>query len=310
MNKEQWTIEDIPSLSGKTIVVTGGNSGLGFQAVRAYAAKEAQVIMACRNVSKGEEAKTAICREFPKASIIVMQLDLMQLNSVRKFAGAFKQNFNRLDILLNNAGIMMPPYQLTADGIESQQGTNHFGHFALTGLLLEVLKQTPGSRVVNVSSIAHKQGVMNFDNLLYENGKGYTPLAAYSRSKLENLLFTFELQRYFYAYKYNTMAVVAHPGVSDTNLFSQIGGKTLQTIFKPILKLFTQPASMGALPALRASVDPDAKPGDFFGPDGFAGMRGYPIVVQPSKAAQNSEDARRLWKISEEITGVKFESIL
>lgn len=306
MSIAKWTIEDIPSLKGKTIIVTGGNSGLGFQAVRAYASKEAQVIMACRNVAKGNEAKAAICKEYPNAEVIVMQLDLMQLGSVRKFAEIFKQNFKQLDILLNNAGIMMPPYQLTADGIESQQGTNHFGHFALTGLLLDVLKSTPKSRVVNVSSIAHKQGVMNFDNLLYEGGKDYSSLGAYGRSKLENLLFTFELQRYFESQKLDIKAVVAHPGVSDTNLFSGIGGKVLQAILKPLFNMFIQPASMGALPELRASVDLAVKGGEFFGPEGFAEMKGYPVIVQPNKAAQNSDDARRLWRLSEEITGVKF----
>jgi len=306
MSIAKWTIDDIPPLVGKTIIVTGGNGGLGFQAVKAYASKGAQVIMACRNVAKGNEAKAAICKEYPKAEVIVMQLDLMQLSSVRKFAEAFKQNFKQLDILLNNAGIMMPPYQLTADGIESQQGTNHFGHFALTGLLLEVLKNTPKSRVVNVSSMAHKQGTMNFDNLLYEGGKDYSPIGAYGRSKLENLLFTFELQRYFESHKLDIIAVVAHPGVSDTNLFSGIGGKALQTMLKPIFSLFIQPASMGALPELRASVESSVKGGEFFGPDGFAEMKGFPVVVQPNKAAQNTEDARRLWRVSEEITGVTF----
>lgn len=306
MNRIKWTVDDIPSLLGKIIIVTGGNGGLGFQAVKAYAAKGAQVIMACRNVAKGNEAKADICKEYPKAEVIVMQLDLMQLSSVRKFAEVFKQNFKQLDILLNNAGIMMPPYQLTADGIESQQGTNHFGHFALTGLLLDVLKNTPKSRVVNVSSMAHKQGVMNFDNLLYDGGKDYSPLGAYGRSKLENLLFTFELQRYFESQKLDIMAVVAHPGVSDTNLFSGIGGKALQAILKPLFSLFIQPASMGALPELRASVDLAVKGGEFFGPDGFAEMKGYPVIVQPNKAAQNTDDARRLWRVSEEITGVTF----
>lgn len=306
MSIMNWTTEQIPSLSGKTIIVTGGNGGLGFQSVSAYAAKGASVVLACRNVTKGEEARALILEASPNAKIDVRALDLMDLSSVRTFADQFNKEFDRLDILLNNAGIMMPPYQLTKDGLESQQGTNHFGHFALTGLLLEKLKTTPGSRVVNVSSIAHKQGKMDFDNLLYTDGKGYSPMSAYGRSKLENLLFTFGLQAYFTKNKLDIKAVVAHPGVSDTNLFSKIGGDFLQVLVKPVFKLFIQPASMGALPQLRASVDPDVQGGEFFGPDGFAEMKGYPIIVSPNNHALNKEHAKQLWDVSQKITGVKF----
>ncbi len=301
-----WTTDNIPSLAGKTIIVTGGNSGLGLQSVKAFAEKEAVVIMACRNYDKGETAKNEILKSAPKAQIIVMTLDLTDLSSVRTFAERFNREFKRLDILLNNAGIMMPPYQLTKDGLESQQGTNHFGHFALTGLLLESLKATPGSRVVNVSSMAHKQGKMDFDNLLYENGKGYSPLAAYGRSKLENLLFTYGLQEYFSKNKFDIKALAAHPGVSDTNLFSGIGGSFLQTMLKPLFKLFIQPASMGALPQLRASVDENLSGGEYFGPNGANEMKGYPIIVRPNNHALNKEHIRKLWEVSEEITGVKF----
>ena len=214
-----WTTDNIPSLAGKTIIVTGGNSGLGLQSVKAYAEKGATVILTCRNYDKGEAAKNEVIKSVPTAQIIVMTLDLADLSSVRTFAERFNREFDRLDILLNNAGIMMPPYQLTKDGIESQQGTNHFGHFALTGLLLEKLKKTSGSRVVNTSSIAHKQGKMDFDNLLYQNGKGYSPLAAYGRSKLENLLFTYGLQEYFTKNKLDIKAVAAHPGVLEVSFY-------------------------------------------------------------------------------------------
>lgn len=301
-----WTTENIPSLKGKTIIVTGGNSGLGLQAVKAYSEKGATVIMACRNYDKGEIAKNEILKSSPEAQIVVMTLDLADLSSVRKFAERFNREFDRLDILLNNAGIMMPPYQLTKDGIESQQGTNHFGHFALTGLLLEKLKVTPASRVVNVSSIAHKQGKMDFDNLLYENGKDYSPLAAYSRSKLENLLFTFGLQEYFSKNKLDIKVVVAHPGVSDTNLFNGIGSRFLQTLLKPLFKLFIQPASMGVLPELRASVDESVVGGEYFGPNGRNEMKGYPVIVRPNNHALNKEHIRQLWEVSEKITGVKY----
>jgi NAD(P)-dependent dehydrogenase (short-subunit alcohol dehydrogenase family) len=301
-----WTTDNIPSLKGKTIIVTGGNSGLGLQSVKAYSEKGAKVVLACRNYDKGEAAKGEILKSVPAAQIVVMTLDLADLSSVHAFADRFNKEFDRLDILLNNAGIMMPPYQLTKDGIESQQGTNHFGHFALTGLLLDKLKKTAGSRVVNVSSLAHKQGKMDFNNLLYENGKGYSPLSAYGRSKLENLLFTYGLQEFFTNNKLDIKAVVAHPGVSDTNLFSKIGGQFLQTIFKPLMKLMVQPAEMGALPQLRASVDVEVKGAEYFGPNGFAEMKGYPVQVQPDKHARNSDDIKKLWEVSKKITGVQF----
>ncbi len=301
-----WTTTNIPSLKGKTIIVTGGNSGLGLQSVKAYAEKGALVVLACRNYAKGEEARAEIMKTTPDAQIVVMTLDLADFTSIRAFAERFNKEFDRLDILLNNAGIMMPPYQLTKDGLESQQGTNHFGHFALTGLLLDKLKATAGSRVVNVSSMAHKQGKMDFGNLLYENGKGYSPLAAYGRSKLENLLFTFGLQEYFTKNKLDIKAVVAHPGVSDTNLFSSIGGQFLQNLLRPLFKLFIQPASMGALPQLRASVDESVVGGEYFGPDGTKEMKGYPVIVRPNNHALNKEHMRQLWEVSEKITGVKY----
>lgn len=301
-----WTTDNIPSLKGKTIIVTGGNSGLGLQSVKAYSEKGAKVVLACRNYDKGEVAKGEILKLVPAAQIVVMTLDLADLTSVHSFAERFNKEFDRLDILLNNAGIMMPPYQLTKDGMESQQGTNHFGHFALTGLLLDKLKKTAGSRVVNVSSLAHKQGKMDFDNLLYENGKGYSPLSAYGRSKLENLLFTYGLQDYFVTNKLDIKAVVAHPGVSDTNLFSQIGGKFLQALFKPLLKLIVQPAEMGALPQLRASVDESVQGGEYFGPNGVGEMKGFPVIVHPNNDALNKNHIQKLWEFSEKITGVSY----
>jgi len=301
-----WTTDNIPSLKGKTVIVTGGNSGLGLQSVKAYAEKGATVILACRNFDKGELAKNEILKSYQQVQIIVMTLNLADLSSVRTFAERFNKEFDRLDILLNNAGIMMPPYQLTKDGLESQQGTNHFGHFALTGLLLDKLKATPGSRVVNVSSMAHKQGKMDFINLLYENGKGYSPLAAYGRSKLENLLFTFGLQEYFLKNKLDIKALAAHPGVSDTNLFSSIGGQFLQNLLRPLFKLFIQPSSMGALPQLRASVDVSVVGGEYFGPDGTNEMKGYPVIVRPNNHALNKDHIRQLWEVSEKITGVNY----
>lgn len=306
MKSEKWTIKNIPSLEGKTIIVTGGNSGLGFQSAKAFAEKGAQVIITCRNITKGENARKHILHHCKEAKIEVMHLDLMDMSSIRKFAHEFKQNHTNLHVLLNNAGIMMVPYRLTKDGIESQQATNHFGHYMLTALLLETLKNTPGSRVVNVSSLAHRSGEINFDNLLYERGKDYTPMKAYGRSKLENLLFTFELQRFFEKNKIDSIAVAAHPGVSDTNLFSHIGSKFLQKLFKPLFSLFVQPSAMGALPQLRAAVDQQVKGGEYYGPGGRHEMKGHPVVVGSSKTANDKQNARKLWEISAIITGVKF----
>lgn len=308
MKSENWTTENIPPLTGKTIIVTGGNSGLGYESVKAFAKKGAQVIMTCRNIEKGKHALKHILHHQKEAKIEIMQLDLMNFDSIRKFANEFKQNHNQLHVLLNNAGIMKVPYRLTKDGIESQQGTNYFGHYVLTALLLENLKNTPGSRVVNVSSLAHRFGEIDFENLLYEGARDYTSMKAYGRSKLENLLFTYELQRFFETNKIQCIAVAAHPGVSDTNLFSHIGGKFLQKLFKPLFSLFVQPSAMGALPQLRAAVDLQVKGGEFYGPNGRKQMKGYPVVVSSNETANDKEIARRLWEVSAKITGVKFET--
>jgi len=306
MATNNWTITDIPDLTGKTVIVTGGNSGLGYESVKAFALKGAQVIMACRSMLKGEEAKKQIIRFLPSADISVMELDLTDLKSIRNFATEFKKNHSRLDVLLNNAGIMMVPYGLTRDWFELQVGTNHLGHFALTGLLLEVLRDTPRSRVVNVSSMAHSAGVMDFDNLLYENGKDYSSVKAYGRSKLSNLLFTYELQRFFDNHKINSMSLAAHPGFSETNLVSHLYNKWYFRLIKPLFFKMAQKASMGALPQIRASVDPQAKPTEFYGPDGKRQMSGYPVVVQPKPKALNKEDARKLWEVSEKLTSVIY----
>ena len=306
MRPQDWIINYTPSLAGKIFIVTGGNSGLGYESVKAFASKGAEVILACRSLVKGNEAREKLLLEFPKANIVVMELDLADLSSVRNFAEKVKLNYTRLDILLNNAGIMMPPYQKTKDGFESQMGTNHLGHFALTGLLLDLLKNSPKSRVVNVSSLAHKQGFIDFENLLFLNGKNYTPFRAYAQSKLANLLFTYRLQSYFKKNGIDSISLAAHPGVSDTNLFGDIGPQWLQKIFKPLFKLFIQPASMGALPQIRACIDPLARGSFYFGPKGLGEMKGYPVLVKCTKAARSKRNAEKLWDTSERLTGVKF----
>lgn len=303
MSKEKWTTEDIPDLTGKVIVVTGGNSGLGYESVKAFAEKGAEVIMASRSVEKGEKAKSEIGKT--KGKIVVMQLDLMEFASIKKFSVAFKIKYDKLDVLLNNAGIMTTPYFLTKDGLEAQNGTNHFGHFLLTGLLFDLIKKTPGSRIVNVSSSAHKQGKMDFDNFLFERGKGYSPLKSYGRSKLANLLFTLELQNQIEAHGIDAMAVSAHPGVAQTNLAQHIEGKFWFKLLMPVFKMISQDQAMGALPQIRASVDPEVKGGQYYGP--HKGMKGFPIVVKSNAASYNKEDAKKLWALSEKLTHLKYD---
>lgn len=307
MNNEKWTTENIPGLTGKVIIVTGGNSGLGFEAVKAFAEKGAEVVLATRSMEKGEEAKKQILQTGISGKIEVIELDLMNLKSVIKFAEQFKKNYTRLDVLLNNAGIMTTPYFLTKDGFEAQIGTNHLGHFALTGLLMPVIKKSPVSRVVNVSSMAHKQGKMDFENFLFEGGAGYSPLKSYGRSKLSNLLFTYELQRRLVARNVKSIAVSAHPGVSNTNLGRHIENKLFYKILYPLMSPFIQSQEMGALPQIRAAVDPNVKGAEFYGPGGFNEMKGFPVKVQSNSASHNLDDARKLWELSEKLTGVKFE---
>ncbi len=302
-----WTVENMPDLTGKTIVVTGGNSGLGYESVKAFASKGAEVVLASRSTEKGEEARAEILKVVPEGKIQVMQLDLGDLESVRNFASAFKLSYKKLDVLLNNAGIMMTPYFTTKDGFEGQLGTNHLGHFALTELLMDLVLKTPGSRIVNVSSSAHKRGKMDFDNLQFENGRDYSPMKAYGRSKLSNLLFTYELQRKLEAAKKDTVAAAAHPGVAMTNLARHMEGKFLFKILTPLFKRMAQDPAMGALPQIRASVDPEVKGSEYYGPDGKREFSGYPVVVPSNEASHHLGDAAKLWEESEKLTGVKFD---
>lgn len=306
MQDINWNLEHMPGQAGKIVLVTGGNSGLGYESVKAFAGKGAEVVLASRSMEKGEEARAEILKEVPGGKINVMELDLADLESVRNFVGAFKNSYQKLDVLLNNAGIMMTPYFTTKDGFEGQFGTNHLGHFALTGLLMDLLLKTEGARIVNVSSNAHKRGVMNFDNLQYENGKDYTPLKAYGRSKLSNLLFTYELQRKLVAKKKDTLALAAHPGAALTNLSRYLESNFLFKIINPLFKRMAQDQAMGALPQIRAAADPLAKGGEYYGPDGKNEFKGYPVLVQSNTASHNLQDAAKLWDESEKLTGVKF----
>ncbi len=307
MKNSNWTIDQVPDLSGKTMVVTGGNSGLGYESVKAFAMKGAEVILTSRSAENGEAAKSAIQKVFPEGKIRVMQLDLSDLDSVRRFADKFIDEYEKLDVLMNNAGIMMTPYFKTKDGFEGQFGVNHLGHFALTGLLLDVLLKIPGSRIVNVSSGAHKMGKMDFSDLHYENGRAYSPIKSYGQSKLANLLFTYEFQRKLESAQKDSISLAAHPGSSMTNLGRHVEGKLMYKILFPIFRRMSQDQAQGALPQIRASVDPRAKGGEYYGPDGRREMTGFPVLVPSNASSHNLSDAARLWEESEKLTGVKID---
>lgn len=302
MSKKKWTTNNIPDLTGKVIIVTGGNSGLGYESVKAFSEKGAEVILASRSPENGEKAKNEIGKT--KGNIVVMQLDLASFDSIKNFATKFTEKYKTLDVLLNNAGIMTTPYYLTKDGLEAQNGVNHFGHFLLTGLLFDLIKNTPGSRIVNVSSAAHKQGKMDFENPLFENGKGYGTMKSYGRSKLSNLLFTYELQRKMESKGIDAIAVAAHPGVSQTNLAAHLENKLWFKILMPVFKMISHDQSQGALPQIRASVDMNVKGGEYYGP--HKGMKGDPVLVKSNAASHNEEDATKLWALSEKLTGLKY----
>jgi NAD(P)-dependent dehydrogenase (short-subunit alcohol dehydrogenase family) len=301
----KWTQNDVPSLSGKTIVITGANSGIGYESARICAENGAHTILACRDEKKGLKAVGKIREKKITGETETMLLNLGSLTSIRAFAIKLLSRFEHLDGLVNNAGIMMNPYQLTEDGFESQFGINHLGHFALTGLLMPALLSTPNARIVNVSSGAHSMGTMDFDNLMFEGGKNYTRIASYGRSKLANLLFTKGLQSRLTKISSGTIATSAHPGWASTNIGNQ-SHPLAGLIISVFGKLLAQSATMGALPTLRALLDPEALEGDYYGPDGFRESRGYPIKVSSSEDAQNLEIADRLWTVSENLTGVKY----
>ena len=294
----RWTLDDLPDQTGRVAIVTGANTGIGFETAAALAQKNATVVMACRNRKKAEDAIQRIRERTPDAKLELIELDLASLASVKRFADAFRADHDCLDLLINNAGVMIPPLGHTEDGFELQFGCNHLGHFALTGRLLDLLEATPGARVVTVSSMAHRGGKMDFDNLNAENS--YEKMPAYGQSKLANLLFTFELQRRLDTAGSKVVATAAHPGWTGTDLQRHSG------LFRVLNTFFAQTPPMGALPTLRAAADPQAEGGDYFGPKGFYEMRGYPKKVGTTPAAKNELDARRLWDISEKLTGVSY----
>ena len=303
--QSHWTPEHIPDLSGRVTVVTGANSGIGLETARELARRGARTILACRSAERGEQAIADLRAEIPDGEVELMMLDLASLASIERFAAEFASTRSRLDVLVNNAGIMAVPYSLTEDGFESQMGINHLGHFALTGRLLGALLNTPGARVVNVASTAHRGGRMDFDNLLFENGR-YSPFRAYCRSKLANLLFTLGLQRRFEQAGAEALALSAHPGMATTNIGNHLHGHRIFNVTGFLSSGIVQSASMGALPTLRAAVDPGAGGGQYYGPRGLAGQRGYPGVVSSTAAARNPKAAARLWEASVHLTGIDY----
>ena len=298
----KWTHDRIPDQSGRIAIVTGANTGLGYATARALAERGARVILACRSEEKGEAARDRILEALPEAQVAFRKLDLSDLDQVRTFAEGFHRDYGQLDLMINNAGVMMCPESKTAQGFETQFGVNHLGHFALTGLLLDLLLATPGSRVVNVSSMAHKWGEMVFDDLDWE-ARDYDRSKAYGLSKLSNLLFTSELQRRFAAAGSTSLAVAAHPGWTQTDL------QRHAALFRWLNPLFAMNAEKGSLPQLRAATDPDVEGDDYYGPRGLMEMTGYPKRVGRTDRARNADDARRLWEISVERTGVDYEAL-
>jgi len=308
MSETRWTTNDMPSLAGKIIIVTGANSGLGYETGKALVVKGAHVIMACRSTDKGESAANKIRDKVANAQLDVMKLDLANQSQIREFVAAFNDKYQTLHVLINNAGVMALPHRKTVDGFEMQFGTNHLGHFALTGLLLDTLLRTGGTRIVTVSSGAHTMGHFNFDDLQRE--KSYSKWEAYGQSKLANLLFAYELQRKLTAAGKDTISVAAHPGYANTNLQSagpQMAGSWFQEKLMALAnKLFAQSQAQGALPTLYAATAPDVHGAEYFGPDGFNEMRGYPTRVESNEASHDEAVAQRLWQVSEELTGVQY----
>ena len=308
---EQWTTADMPDLTGKKVIVTGANSGVGYEAARAFAIKGAHVVFASRSQERAEAAVAKLRQQSPDVAVEIILLDLADLAAVHEFALSYNAHHDRLDILVNNAGIMAIPYRQTADGFEMQFGTNHLGHFALTGLLLEPILATEGARVVTVSSMLHRAGKINLDDL--QGQQGYNKRAAYSQSKLANLLFAYELQRKLARAQQSAISVGAHPGYSATNL-QHVGPNMEDSAVQRAMMsmsntLFAQSSEMGALPTLYAATAPDVNGCDYIGPGGFMNMRGYPVKELSSEASYDEVAARRLWAVSEEMTGVRYEAL-
>lgn len=297
---KKWTEQDVPDQTGRVAVVTGGNTGLGFETARVLAGRGATVVLAVRDVEKGKTAAARI-----GGDVAVQALDLTSLESVRDAASELRTKHASIDLLINNAGVMQPLKQTTRDGFELHFGTNHLGHFAFTGLLLDLLLPVPGSRVVTVSSLGHKWGggAIHFDDLQWD--RSYDSSAAYGQSKLANLLFAYQLQRRL-APRGTTISVAAHPGVANTEMMFRHAPAALRVLAPVIGSLFSQSPAKGALPSLRAATDPTVLGGQYYGPDGIRELRGNPHVVSSSPQSLDEAVQQHLWTVSEDLTGVIF----
>lgn len=294
-----WDINNETSRQGKVGIITGANSGIGYETALELAKKDVTIIMACRDMTAAEKAKNSILVAYPTAQIRTMEIDLSSLQSVRDFAEVFKKNFERLDMLINNAGIMMSPYKVSKDGFENQFATNYIGHFALTGLLIHHLMNTPGSRVITLSSLSYKWASINFSDLHFK--KGYNKMKAYGQSKRACLVFAYELNRRLSSLGKLTISLAAHPGLTKSNL-----DRHFPALIRPLGNLILQNTKKGAMPVLYAAFQKDLRGGEYIGPDGFQEMRGNPTIVDSDELSKDLEIARQLWKISEEITGVTY----
>jgi NAD(P)-dependent dehydrogenase (short-subunit alcohol dehydrogenase family) len=298
----KWTTADIPDQTGRVAVITGANTGLGYETAAALADHGARVVLAVRNLDKGKDAAAQITAQSPDAEVALQELDLTSLESIRAAAEQLRSEHDRIDLLINNAGVMYTPKANTKDGFELQFGTNHLGHFAFTGLLLDRLLPVAGSRVVTVSSVGHRiRADIHFDDLQWE--RSYNRVSAYGQAKLANLLFTYELQRRLASHG-TTIAAAAHPGGSNTELMRNL--PRWAAVAYPVIAPLMQDATMGALPSLRAATDPAVLGGQYYGPDGVGQTRGYPKLVGSSRKSHDVDLQRRLWAVSEELTGVAY----
>ena len=297
-------LNNLPSQKGRIIIVTGANAGLGYETTLALAKKGARVIMACRSSSKARTAREALLKEAPDALLDILELDLSSLKSVQNMVAEFQVSYDRLDVLINNAGVMMPPYTRTEDGFELQFMSNYLGHFLLTGLLLPSILKTPASRIVSLSSIIHKRGQINFDDLQSE--KSYSAQTAYAQSKLACLLYAYELQRRLEkAGHTGTLSTAAHPGIATTELGRHMPRLLFALLTNTIGPFITHSSREGAKPSLLAAIA-EAKGGDYFGPTGFRELKGKPGKASSSDLSKDAALAKRLWEVSEELVGLSY----